>query len=1011
MAAQEALSNAAAFTQEQLSTLFKPPYTYEAAKKSTGSAENAPIDNLQDHEFVDNSLDDDRFFEAAEHESVVFGVKLRNIHGVEIPATDHETWSVKASDGNWGIFFPLKEVKLTFGRIIALAGDFYSSHMDDNRTPVCGAFFAEKLSLDNPEGWKAAVARFKSAVKSLKDDTDRNLVTIGDLIDLEKKGTEEAEKEIEKGDGSKDLHTIANAYHDHGCGIPTNPAWIKATIGWNNPKSSLYAWLSFINADHFGDDALAAYKVGHSVAMDLARDAGAKTSDSEKANGLQDAYMHEAFCLHYLTDMFSSGHLRTPRRQIHNDSYNEQSIAATSAIISKETPIWDFQANYMHDNDSDTGLLVQNQLGQQWLCYGDKQFKESWDIVNRARIKNCIQASVDELYEAFLRQTTKNPADFNAVKQLPTPMLAAAKGPSTTWKTQWGGYDVHNPAPLWQVNSEDDKNAWTIRANVNDHSVFGRKPGTLRNIGLPVEASKECYAARDSAFRTKGSAPLAKPIEGLTSGGFLQIQDLAPDGARLQTCLNVWGPVVVGIYDREGNVEDKDTFTLRNRMVSFDNYENKDSIQPLQCVKWHDKDGLVVYRLVIQQKAGKQAVTLSGWKVKDSSGNDQVKFDTDKSWAFKSTNLFKDSPITEASTNPNLIRALAGSFRSQADVNLALLKFSTSGPVEVNLISKDGKARAGQTLADTKGVYNYVKTLKSGNSDQVLLASFQGGGAGATKMALNVVNLAGDAPAVTKHEATIQVSSQSSKSVLVGDMRKTGKDQIIALFDNPTDLVVSVNEYESNTISETAQKHVPQTISNLPLIRPFFHALIPSEDRASPNSLSILQVSLHEFNQKPHFVFRLTDTTTWTTKTSTPVEDRLASDPHYFHIKWIRCSRKSDFDLNTSNAVLEVFSFYGVLGIRLFAPISEKKLEDYQEIGMLQYMGQTSVGTGLGCEGDWGNGILTWGSKENDFVDFVAWTPGASGLSGEGRWGMSAADTERPLIKGWDVEHRPGYKA
>ena len=42
-----------------------------------------------------------------------------------------------------------------------------------------------------------------------------------------------------------------------------------------------------------GDDALAAYKVGHSVAMDLARDAGAKTSDSEKANGLQDAYMHE----------------------------------------------------------------------------------------------------------------------------------------------------------------------------------------------------------------------------------------------------------------------------------------------------------------------------------------------------------------------------------------------------------------------------------------------------------------------------------------------------------------------------------------------------------------------------------------------------------------------------------------------------------------------------------------------------------------------------------------------
>ena len=29
------------------------------------------------------------------------------------------------------------------------------------------------------------------------------------------------------------------------------------------------------------------------LAMGLARDAGAKSSDSEKANGLQDAYVHE----------------------------------------------------------------------------------------------------------------------------------------------------------------------------------------------------------------------------------------------------------------------------------------------------------------------------------------------------------------------------------------------------------------------------------------------------------------------------------------------------------------------------------------------------------------------------------------------------------------------------------------------------------------------------------------------------------------------------------------------
>ncbi|KAG8670479.1 hypothetical protein FPOAC1_009895 [Fusarium poae] len=998
------------FTKEQLSGLFKPPYTYKEAKDSTGHADNEPIDNLQDEDVVDT----------AEHESVVFGVKLRNIHGVEIPATDHETWSVKASDGTWGIFKKKKEVKLTFGRIIALAGDFYSTHADDNRTPVCGAFFAESPSLSTPEGWNAAVIRFRSAVQSLKDDTDRNLIGIGDLIDKEKKGTDEAEKEIKDGENKGDLHTIANAYHDHGCGIPTNKAWIEATIGLNNPKSSLYAWLSYINADHFGDDALTAYKVGHSEAMRLAKEAGAKTSNTDKANGLQDAYMHEAFCLHYLTDAFSSGHIRAPRRQIHNVNYDEQSIAATSAILGKETPIWDFQANYMHDNDSDTGLLVQNQLGQQWLCYGDKQFKESWDIVNRARIMNCIQASVDELYQdAFTNQNVKTPSDFNAVKQIPVPMLAAGKGPSTSWKSQWGGYDIHNPAPLWQVNSEDDKTAWTVRSNVNDHSVFSRKPGTLKNTStsswnpFSVDASKECYDARDSDFRTKGSAPLARPINGLVSGGFIQIQDLAPGPSHFQTCVNFWGPVVVGIHDREGNVEDKDTFTLRNRIVDFDRYDDRGTVQPLQCVKWHDKDGLVIYRLMLQQGSGKKTLALSGWRVKDtsaSSGKDQVTFSPDQSWAFEATSLFKDSSITELSSSPNLIRALTGNFKAQASMSLAILKFENNNPVQINLVANDGTLESNTTATDAKGVYNFVKTLKNGDSDRVLLSSFEKGDSDTTTISLDVMDLTGDAPTITKHEASITVSPHSSQIVLVGDLQKTGKDQIVALFDSPDNLTTIVYDYTSNGITETTQKRSPQTLSSFPLIKPFFSALVPSEDRASPNNISILQVSLHEYNQKPHFIFRLTDTVSWTTKTSTPVEDRLASDPHYFHLKWIRCSRKSDFDLNTSNAILEVFSFYGVLGIRLFAPISEKNLANYQEIGMLQYMGQTSIGTGLGCEGDWGSGILTWGAEKNDFVDFEAFKPDASGSPGKGNWGMSAANIDRPLVKGWDVEARPGYK-
>ncbi|PTD08646.1 Fumarylacetoacetate hydrolase domain-containing protein 2 [Fusarium culmorum] len=291
-------------------------------------------------------------------------------------------------------------------------------------------------------------------------------------------------------------------------------------------------------------------------------------------------------------------------------------------------------------------------------------------------------------------------------------------------------------------------------------------------------------------------------------------------------------------------------------------------------------------------------------------------------------------------------------FKAEAGTNLAILNFDINNPVQISLVANDGKLKSNMTATDTKGFYSFVKTLKNGNTDRVLLASFGKGDSDTTKMALDVVDTTGDAPTITKNQATISASLQSSKIIIVGDLRKTGKDEIVALFDSQDNLTISVNEYAANGITETTQKRVPQTLSGFPLIRPFFSALVPSEDRASPNSLSILQVSLHEYNKKPHFIFRLTDTVSWTTKTSSPVEDRLASDPHYFHLKWIRCSRQSDFDLNTSNVVLEIFSFYGVLGIRLFAPTSEKKLENYQEIGMLQYMGQTSIGTRLGCEGD-----------------------------------------------------------
>ncbi|KAF0644171.1 hypothetical protein FPSE5266_02837 [Fusarium pseudograminearum] len=239
--------------------------------------------------------------------------------------------------------------------------------------------------------------------------------------------------------------------------------------------------------------------------------------------------------------------------------------------------------------------------------------------------------------------------------------------------------------------------------------------------------------------------------------------------------------------------------------------------------------------------------------------------------------------------------------KAEAGTNIAILKFDINNAVQISLVANDRKLKSNTTATNTKEVYNFVKTLKNGDSGSVLLASFERGDSDTTKMELDVMDITGDAPTITQNEATISASPQSSKIVLVGDLRKTGKDQIVALFDSQDNLTISVNEYAANGITKTTQKRIPQTLSGFPLIH-------------------------------------------------------------------------------------------------------------YQEIGMLQYMGQTSIGTGFGCEGDWGSGILTLGAGKNDFVDFEAFKPDPSGSVGKGTWGMSATDTQRPLIKGWDVEARPDYK-
>ena len=64
------------------------------------------------------------------------------------------------------------------------------------------------------------------------------------------------------------------------------------------------------NYDHFLPFAKEAYLVGHELALEKAKKASKVGQLAQKKRLLEEAYSIDAFWCHFLTDSFSSGHLR-----------------------------------------------------------------------------------------------------------------------------------------------------------------------------------------------------------------------------------------------------------------------------------------------------------------------------------------------------------------------------------------------------------------------------------------------------------------------------------------------------------------------------------------------------------------------------------------------------------------------------------------------------------------------------------------------------------------------------
>lgn len=174
-----------------------------------------------------------------------------------------------------------------------------------------------------------------------------------------------------------------------------------------------YLKLAADNADHFGEWALSAYLAGHTAALQQAVVAHQNGSDQQ----LELAYAMNSFADHFLTDLFSAGHLRVPRKQL--------------AAVVTPGELGSLISRFMHDEDSKFGLNVRNALGDEWHAYGDKRYFDSNDAANRTQVKRAVQASADEIFDAYISGIAPSPATFKA--PLHVPDLNAANNPANNF--------------------------------------------------------------------------------------------------------------------------------------------------------------------------------------------------------------------------------------------------------------------------------------------------------------------------------------------------------------------------------------------------------------------------------------------------------------------------------------------------------------------------------------------------------------------------------------------------
>lgn len=356
-------------------------------------------------------------FESSEHVIIAANATLKYLDGSTQPAVSH---LIQLQNG----------LGLTYGQILALSGDFYG----DPNQPIS----------DLPT-LEARMSKVYSNFETLAENPD-SVAEANDILDNLNQEFNVVAAVIQAGQEPSAAYaalgdTLSFAWNSityHGP-VPrpcTNPDYKACWFPMGR-----YLNLASSNWDHFGKYALLCYQAGHQQAMQMA-------SVAQTNEDLDQAYAVNAFADHFLTDLFSAGHLRTPRKEMYDD-------ANTGFVAS-------ILARMMHDEDSRYGLWVSNQRGDVWVAYGDKRYRDSADYANAKIVQKCVQQSMDEIYEAAVNRA------IPAVGT--TPVFSYIPNLDVDWT------DPRNFAPLFNYVAD----YWSP----NDGQVFRRTDDSARQTQL-----------------------------------------------------------------------------------------------------------------------------------------------------------------------------------------------------------------------------------------------------------------------------------------------------------------------------------------------------------------------------------------------------------------------------------------------------------------------------------------------------------------------------------------------